>query len=590
MSKISFQTKADADILGLIGTCGLDSVKAIDAPDLLRNLKGNVRIRIHRSTVGETACGPLDWDTGKNKMVGTPEQVVARFASIVAPMILADPTAYFEWMWNEHSVEVATGNRTAMMQWLGDCALAYMKWIDSLGVGAKAVIFTFSAMANIYDKCEPLRAAYEYAYEHGHIYGPHGYSSPHIMSSRDFVLPHEKVRTALGFLPYTIYTEGVVDSINGNSYNGWRTCLSLDDYYSEMLAYSKIVDQDSDVVAVELFIWTGQSGWTMYNYQKGGQDKEMPGTKFLSFFKADLINNPKIKILPRTLPGGTPPTPTPEPQPEPTPTPAQQLVFDLMSHMKGFNFTYFPGDTYGDRKVPIDDLGKPVMRYGNNEAQDKISHVEFYPPRETGVAAPEALRVQNQAPKVSFWFIIPIDTNPGDAIDVSMTSNAVFDPPQTAGVINRDIVIDPNGGEDATDKSLPSAHSEAHGYEAVSMHFVATGPKTVVMVKTACKVPQRINVDYTELSIWVTPAGTPTPTKPSPWVTTAWDLNLRLTPGVDSSNLILLLPAASQAELTGNSKNGYAEVYVYVSVKQGGTPWKIKGWLYDQGGLIRSNS
>lgn len=585
-SKVSFQTKDDPEIAGIINAASLDMIKGIDAHSVIKNC-GNVRIRINRSKVAEDACADMMWDLDTNKARATPAQVVARFVSIVGPKILADPTALHEWMWNEPAVDLGGrfDNGKAMRKWLADCAIAFMQWADSVGV--KVIIFTFGAEANIYDKCEELRAAFEYAYTHGHVYGPHGYSSPNILTFRDLQLNHELLRTVLGFMPFVVYTEGTIDNVRGTGYDGWRTCLSLDAYYNQTVnEYEPALDADPDVVGTVLYIWTKQPGDEMYGYEKGRGDAEHPGQKFVTHFKSH--NSPRVVIRARKLPGGA------DPEPPPPPPPPGPVVLWSFKPDK-YRYTFMPGDTYGDRTMPVDENKNPEFEYFWNEPDAKITHVEYYPPVGSGYTIPAALRVQNQAPKVSFWMVKTFVTSPGEKLQFDVHTLAEFEDKTVTGLIERAIVVDRNGGKDAlsTAPGMISKSFSATGPSSLSLEVIATGPITSVMYLTRCKVPARINVDWSDFKISRLTAS-PNPAPGAGWAYLAWELNLRNTPVLmgDGSNLLMLVETGRHTYLTGNRKNGYAEVLYELDFDVEGSPYTQppyvrKAWLYDQGGLIR---
>lgn len=205
-----------------------------------------------------------------------------------------------------------------------------------------------------------------------------------------------------------------------------------------------------------------------------------------------------------------PPDPTPEPPPAP---PTTRTLFDMRLRYDppADQRHYQPGDTFGDRWVPLDDNGQPMFFYGWNESDAKISHVEPYPPMGTSFPAPVALRIQNQAPSINFWFGVILDTVPGDVLTVTLGSDAeIID---LAGDVKRRVAVDTNGGVNKTVFSEVSGQ----GYALATATITATGPRTTVMAHTRCSVPARVNVDYDIFRVVATtPPVNPPPPDPTP--------------------------------------------------------------------------
>jgi hypothetical protein len=241
--------------------------------------------------------------------------------------------------------------------------------------------------------------------------------------------------------------------------------------------------------------------------------------------------------------GSTPPTPTPDPIPDPTPNPVPTTTTLFDMQFNGYKVAFDVNDKTGDRRIPLDKNGDPMFFYAWNEPADKISHVELFPSQETGAENPTALRIQNQAPLISFWFGKTLDTIPGDLLKIKLESNAII---QGSGAVSRRIVVDLNGGMNARNSSLPTLRRDSVGAENMEFSVTATGPKTTVMIYTGCTVPARVDVDYTVFKVdATTPAIVELPPTWPRKAKTLPSVYIRSTPVymADGSNIVTILAA-----------------------------------------------
>lgn len=280
-----------------------------------------------------------------------------------------------------------------------------------------------------------------------------------------------------------------------------------------------------------------------------------------------------------------PPTVPPVEPPAPAPEPAEVTLFDMKLT---YRVRSLPGDDRGDRKMPLDENGDDLFFYGWIEPDDKISHVELYPPPGTGYDKPWALRIQNQAPRVKFWFARIFETKPGDVLKVLAHSKAEIK--DATGEVIRNIIVDPAGGRDPARDGLRSGEVRGTGEDTAELTITATGERTTIFWQTFCKVPARINVDYDVVTVKRTRLAqppTPAPSGPGKARTrkrvNGWLPNMRDAASPEANLLYEGLPEGRDVTLTGNAANGYSEIIGALVLDEDEPALKRMGWIPTDG-------
>lgn len=239
--------------------------------------------------------------------------------------------------WELHNEAWQAGEELARY---AELSLDFMRQIDALGGGRKAVIGSFSVGMPALEDWVRYRPALEYAAAHGHLLGLHQYGGGSKGMKFDpawFSLRHRQViawaRAAGVRMPGIVITEGGIDSLDQADIKtrGWKTMPAGYDYAADLAWWCTELSLDPLVVgAVDFGFGTADPQWSGF----------------------DLADRPDVleRLIAqmRALPVATPPAPKP-----PKEGPAMDFIDHLTRHL---------GGRLVDQRAALPDLDSP--RYG----------------------------------------------------------------------------------------------------------------------------------------------------------------------------------------------------------------------------------